>query len=245
MTWAPALGYVVAGGLLLVAIATRTDRRVLDLLGARGLRVAPGRPGPSQRAWILVGSVVGGSVAAVDLPTALVTAPVLALMGWRLPVFMAARATTAYRSRMAASAPDVLDVVAVAVTAGLSPRLALDRATDAVGGPLGVELRAIRRDVALGTSWRLGLREAAQRLGVSELRRLAIVIEQGQRLGAPVADRLRALARDVRADRRSHREERARRAPVAMLFPLVFLILPAFVLAAVVPALLVSLRGVA
>jgi hypothetical protein len=91
MTWAPALGYVVAGGLLLVAIATRTDRRVLDLLGARGLRVAPGRPGPSQRAWILVGSVVGGSVAAVDLPTALVTAPALALMGWRLPVFMAAR----------------------------------------------------------------------------------------------------------------------------------------------------------
>jgi tight adherence protein C len=245
MTWAPALGYVVAGGLLLAAIATRADRRVLDVLGAARTVGRPDRPGPSQRAWMLIGSVVGGSVAAVDLPTALVTAPVLALMGWRLPAFMAARATSAYRGRVAASAPDVLDVVAVAVTAGLSPRLALDRATDAVGGPLGAELRAIRRDVALGTSWRLGLREAAERLGISELRRLAIVIEQGQRLGAPVADRLRALARDVRADRRSHREERARRAPVAMLFPLVFLILPAFVLAAVVPAVLVALRGVA
>jgi tight adherence protein C len=244
MMWAPALGYVVAGGLLLGAIATRTDRRVLEVLGEARTVDHPGRPGPSPWVWILVGSVVGGSVAAVDVPTALVAGPTLALMGWRLPAFMAARATTAYRGRVAASAPEVLDVVAVAVTAGLSPRLALDRASDAVGEPLGAELKAIRRDVALGTSWRMGLREAAERLGVSELRRLAVVVEQGQRLGAPVADRLRALARDVRAERRSHREERARRAPVAMLFPLVFLILPAFVLAAVVPAVLVALRGV-
>jgi tight adherence protein C len=69
-------------------------------------------------------------------------------------------------------------------------------------------------------------------------------LEQGQRLGVPVAVRLRDLAREVRAERRSRREERARRAPVAMLFPLVFLILPAFVLAAVVPAVLVAVRGV-
>jgi tight adherence protein C len=244
MMWAPALGYVVAGVLLLAAVAKRTDRRVLEGLGEARTVDRPAGPGQSSRVWILVGSVVGGSVVAVDVPTALVAGPTLALMGWRLPAFMAARARRAYRDRMASSAPDVLDVVAVAVTAGLSPRLALDRATDAVGEPMGEELRAIRRDVVLGTSWRMGLRQVAERLGVSELRRLAIVIEQGQRLGAPIAGRLRALARDVRVERRSHREERARRAPVAMLFPLVFLILPAFILAAVVPAMLVALRGV-
>jgi acyl transferase domain-containing protein len=58
-----------------------------------------------------------------------------------------------------------------------------------------------------------------------------------------VAERLRALARDVRAERRSVQQERAHRAPVTMLFPLVFLILPAFVLAAVVPAVLVATDG--
>jgi tight adherence protein C len=83
----------------------------------------------------------------------------------------------------------------------------------------------------------------ADRTALPELRRLAVTLERSERLGTPVAGRLRDLAREVRAERAVRREERARRAPVAMLFPLVFLILPAFVVAAVVPALLVATSG--
>jgi tight adherence protein C len=87
------------------------------------------------------------------------------------------------------------------------------------------------------------IRRVAARTGLPELLRLAVTLERSERLGTPVAGRLRDLAREVRADRAARSEERARRAPVAMLFPLVFLILPAFVIAAVVPALLVATRG--
>jgi tight adherence protein C len=81
-------------------------------------------------------------------------------------------------------------------------------------------------------------------MDLRDMRRLAAALERGQRLGAPLADQLRRLARDVRDERRARAEERARRAPVLMLFPLVFLILPAFVLAAVIPAVVVATRGI-
>lgn len=245
MTWALAGALVLAACSLASAIRVSADRRVLELIGGRW----PGRGGASvrlgdPRLLALAGLVLGGSAALASPPTAMLTVPVLALAGYRLPGFIAARARTARQVEMAATVPDLLDIVAVSATAGLSPRLALDRSSEAVSGPIASELATIRHEVSLGGTWRSGLRDAADRLGLPELRRLAVVIEQGQRLGTPVSDRLRSLAREVRAERRARREERARRAPVVMLFPLVFLILPAFVLAAVVPAVLVAIRGV-
>jgi tight adherence protein C len=243
MTWLLAIGLVLSGWLLVGAATRRSDPRVLRVLAVDRESSPPRRPPVGPRALVAVGVVVGSSAAVVDPVTAVFAAAVLGLAGCRLPSFLAARAAARRRLEVSRSVPDLLDVVAVSVAAGLSPRLALER-TDSVPGPLGQELSAIRHDVALGGSWSKGLREVARRLNVAELRRLAVVLERGQRLGAPMADRLRDFSREVRAERRSRREERARRAPVAMLFPLVFLILPAFVLAAVVPAVLVAVRDV-
>ena len=163
--------------------------------------------------------------------------------GFILPDLRLAGRSRSLRERAAASVADLLDVVAVSVSAGLTPRLALERAPDALGGPLGAEVARARQAVALGTPWRAVVRRVADRTALPELRRLAVTLERSERLGTPVAGRLRDLAREVRAERAVRREERARRAPVAMLFPLVFLILPAFVVAAVVPALLVATSG--
>lgn len=154
----------------------------------------------------------------------------------------ARRARHAGGASLRASVPDLLDVLAISVTAGLSPHLALARAPDVLPGRLGSLLVAARQDVELGTQWRVALEHVATRYRVEELHRLARTLHRAERLGSPVSERLRELAADVRAERRTQREERARRAPVQMLFPLVFLILPAFVLGAVVPALLVATR---
>jgi tight adherence protein C len=174
----------------------------------------------------------------------LLMSAVLGAAGFAFPNFLLARRAAARRAEAATAAPDLLDAVAVCVTAGLSPRTALDRAGAVVRGPLTMELGEARRQVALGTSWRSALRGVAERTGLAELRRLSITLERSERLGSPVANQLRRLARDVRDERRLRDEERARRAPVAMLFPLVLCILPAFVLAAVVPAMLVAARDI-
>jgi Flp pilus assembly protein TadB len=187
--------------------------------------------------WVVL--VRGG---ALD-PTTIVGGALVITAGFLGPEFRMSRRSRSMRERAAASVADLLDLVAVSVTAGLTPRLALERAPDALGGPLGEEVARARQAVALGTPWRAVVRRVAERTGIPELRRLAVTLERSERLGTPVAERLRDLAREVRAERAARQEERARRAPVAMLFPLVFLILPAFVIAAVVPALLVATGG--
>lgn len=168
----------------------------------------------------------------------------LAIAGFRLPEFVLARRAAALRRSAVHEVPNLLDLVAICVTAGLSPPLALERAAVSARGPLRESLERARREVALGGSWRTALRDAADRLDLRDVRRLALALERGQRFGAPIADHLRRLAREVRNERTALAEERARRAPVLMLFPLVFLILPAFLLAAVIPAVVVATRGI-
>jgi tight adherence protein C len=227
----------------------------IPLQGARrGLEVRLQRAslGPVAADQIIGTKVVlcvgGGLIGLLAWPAGWVPAACAALSlawaGFRLPEFRLARRAATLRRRVADEVPSLLDLLAVCVTAGLSPTLALERAVQTTRGPLQDELARARREVALGGSWKGAVRDAADRLDVRDLRRLALALERGQRLGAPLAEQLRRLARDVRHERRSLAEERARRAPVLMLFPLVFLILPAFVLAAVIPAVIVAARGI-
>jgi tight adherence protein C len=196
----------------------------------------------------LVLFVTGGLVGLTAWPAgklvAVGAAVAMPCAGFRLPDFLLARRAHALRRHVAQEVPGLLDVVSVCVTAGLSPPMALERAAESVRGPLRQLLERARREVALGGSWRSALRDTADRLDLRDLRRLALGLERGQRLGAPLAEQLRRLARDVCDERRALAEERARRAPVLMLFPLVFLILPAFVLAAVIPAVVVATGGI-
>jgi tight adherence protein C len=272
VTWIVAAAYVVAGWILLSAMATRADPRVARTMAVLGGDSEPVRsrseaitqrlplrrsrdrltrlgvpPEAVERTIglkVLLGAVGALAGASAGAPLGLLEAPLLATAGFRLPEFLLARRAARVRARGAARVPDLLDVVAVCVTAGLTPRLALDRAAVSVGEPLRGELVRARREVALGASWRQALARVAERSGLEEVRRLSSALERSERLGTPVVGPLRELARAVRAERRAREEERARRAPVTMLFPLVFLILPAFVLAAVVPAVLVATRGV-
>jgi tight adherence protein C len=70
------------------------------------------------------------------------------------------------------------------------------------------------------------------------------VLTRTERLGTSLAEATSELAAGVRESRRLARTERARTAPVKMLFPLVFLVLPAFLLLTVVPVLLTTLQSI-
>ena len=84
----------------------------------------------------------------------------------------------------------------------------------------------------------------ANATGSVDLRRTMAVIRRTESLGASLVDATRELAATVRQARRAATLERARTAPVKMLFPLVFLILPAFLLLTVVPVLLTTVRSI-
>ncbi|MFI5046809.1 MAG: type II secretion system F family protein [Acidimicrobiia bacterium] len=131
--------------------------------------------------------------------------------------------------------PVALDLLGVAVDAGGTPFLAVE--TTARWGPptVAATCSAVRRACALGSTFERALDDAAG--AVPRLRSVADALLVSDRLGAPVAPALARLASEERTALRRRAEMHARRVPVRLLFPLVFLVLPAFVLLTVVPGL--------
>jgi tight adherence protein C len=184
-------------------------------------------------------AVIGGWAAG-----ATVLVPILVALAVRAPDMLLARLA---RRRVAAASREVplfLDLLAVATSAGLAPQLAFRTAATPLTGPLAQELETAITHVDLGGRWRDELGVVADRLALPDLRRAAAVLGRSESLGSSLADEVARLAADVRESRRARATERARTAPVKMLFPLVFLILPAFLLLTVVPVLLSTVRSI-
>jgi tight adherence protein C len=175
---------------------------------------------------------------------AVLAAPLVVLATLRAPVFLGARAD---RRRLAAIDRDVpllLDVLSLASFAGSPPPAALERAVSAIDGPLADELAAALEDVELGARWRDRLSSVSDELPIRDLRRAIAVLVRTEAIGASSTEPIAILAEDVRSARRAAASERARKAPVQMLFPLVFLVLPAFLLLTVVPVLVATLGSI-
>jgi hypothetical protein len=131
--------------------------------------------------------------------------------------------------------PVALDLLGVAVDAGCTPYLAAQTAAR-WGPPLIAERFTIAlRECALGTSFERSLADLAG--STPALRPMADALLTSDRLGAPVGPALARLAAEERTALRRAAEAHARKVPVRLLFPLVFLVLPAFVLLTVVPGL--------
>lgn len=234
-------------GRVLASLAAGVGRRVPGGRGDLGpLLAAAGSDGVD--ADTIVGSAVVSSVAGALTglllgPLLLVASPLLAWAGYRLPRTLLRARLRNRREAVSAALPDAADLLVLAVRAGLNIPLALRRTAGHVVGPLGEELRRAVRDVDLGAPLAEALAGLSLRCGGGEVEALASVLLGSERFGAPVASSLEAFARDLAARRRTAAEERARRAPVRMLVPLVFLILPAFILMTVVPLFLGAFRS--
>jgi pilus assembly protein TadC len=186
----------------------------------------------------LVGMLTGFALGAAAGPVALVAAPVGALLGFKLPHMLLSGAIRRRRDEVALALPDIIDLLAVCTQAGLNISLSLKRVAERAPGVLGHELRRTLEEVDLGVPRTNALQGLAQRVRSDDLDALVGVLLSAERFGTQVSVALEAFAREVRARRRRGAEEQARRAPVKILFPLVFLILPAFILLTVVPLLL-------
>ncbi|HEV7689038.1 MAG TPA: type II secretion system F family protein [Acidimicrobiia bacterium] len=131
------------------------------------------------------------------------------------------------------------DLLAVAVAAGLTPYLALELAARFVPEPVGGRLRAVM--AAAGDGRPLADVLDAESARTPPIRSVLALMVASERSGAPVGAALGRLAASTRAQSRRRAMARARTVPVRLLFPLVFLILPAFLLLTVAPVVLGTL----
>lgn len=151
------------------------------------------------------------------------------------------RRARAVEQAVAVELPVTVDLLAVAVGAGCTPYLAVDTAARWAPARLAAWLDDVRRACALGRGFADALDDLATR--VPPLQPLVDALLASDRFGAPVGDALLRLAAERRTALRRRAEARARTVPVRLLFPLIFLVLPAFGLLTVVPAVLVGIDG--
>ncbi|HEX5951048.1 MAG TPA: type II secretion system F family protein [Actinomycetota bacterium] len=232
------------------ALARRlgTHPLLVRLAGGDRLRARIDASGVDRSFETVVGTkalvAVAAAVSGLGLTRSILVSLALGFVAFRAPDLRLARAARRRRARADRELPVFLDLLAAAAVAGLSGQLAARRATEATEGPLADELAMAFRRVDLGGRWRDELETAADHLGLPDLRRAATILTRSDAIGSSLAEAVSELARDSREARRAAVAERARKAPVKMLFPLVFLVLPAFLLLTVVPVLVTTLQSI-
>ncbi len=132
--------------------------------------------------------------------------------------------------------PDVLDLLTVSIEAGLAMEGALQRVSQRESGPLQVEIRRTLNEIALGRRRSEALTAMAQRTEVPPLQTLVSAINQAERTGLQMGPVMRAQSEQIRVRRRQRAEEKAMKAPVKMLFPLVAFIFPSMFIVIIGPA---------
>lgn len=140
--------------------------------------------------------------------------------------------------RVEAAVPDASELLALAVGAGESVPAALDRVASLSHSDLGDELARAVADIRLGAPSVRALTDLAARNDSPALSRLCQTLSTAIGRGSPLAAVLHDQARDIREASRQRLMEEGGKREIAMLFPVVFLILPVTVLFALYPGLM-------
>ncbi len=167
---------------------------------------------------------------------AALAAGILAALGWLVPEMMMQAKKKDREKRIWKALPDVLDLLTVSIEAGLGFDAALAKVVERKSGPLGEELGLLLQEIRVGKPRKEALREVSERVRVDDVSSFIASVIQADQLGVSMANILRIQAAQVRAKRRQMAEEAGMKAPIKMLFPLVFFIFPTLFVVLLGPA---------
>jgi len=198
---------------------------VRDYLGIKGL-LAIGLPAGAV--------MLAGLARTAPSPFLLIA---LVGLGFRLPDFMLSRKIKRRQNLVQRALPDTLDLLTICVEAGLGFDAAIGRVVEKRDDELSHEFGRVLTEMRMGRSRREALRSATERTDVQDVNTFVSAIIQSEQLGVSISKVLLTQSAQMRVRRRQRAEEAAHKAPIKMLFPMVFLIFPALFVVILGPAL--------
>jgi len=211
---------LVAAGLYSLTPRKFAGYRILSSIGV-----------PAFFIWLLAGS-------GLSLPLVLIAAVALVAAGWMGPISLVRNRAKRRLTQIDYQLPELIDLLVVTIEAGVGFTGSLRIAGERISGPLGEELGLARQEQTMGLSANEALANMMERADTPGMRSFVRSVLQGERLGVSIGQILRNVAGDMRKRRRAIAEERAQKAPVKILFPLVFMIFPAMFVVILGPAVI-------
>lgn len=132
--------------------------------------------------------------------------------------------------------PDVLDLLTVSVEAGLGFDAALLKVVEKKRGVLAQEFLRVLQEIKMGRPRREALRELGRRNEVEDLSNVVASLVQADQLGISIGGVLRNQSVQIRQKQRQRAEEKAQKAPVKIMIPLVFFVFPSVFIVILGPA---------
>jgi len=151
----------------------------------------------------------------------------LTAAGAHLPSYQLRAAVKKRKTEIQKALPDLLDMLATTVQAGLAFNAALGYAQEVAVGPLGDEIKAVLSEIRLGRSRADALKSMASRVHQEQLSTTVTAIVQAERLGSNLANVLEELSEETRSRRMNRAEEIANLMPTKMVIPMALFMLPA------------------
>ena len=158
--------------------------------------------------------------------------------GYILPQFILSRKVRARQEEILLTLPFAIDILSISVEAGMGFDAALGYTMRKLQGPLAEEFGRTLNEIRLGKPRLEALEDLGNRAGVEDLKVFITAVVHSSWLGGSITNTLRIQADSIRVRRRQRAQEQAMKAPVKMVFPLVFFIFPALGIVILGPALL-------
>jgi tight adherence protein C len=186
-------------------------------------------------AFKIIGAIVGlvvGLLVAPVLPfkgfvPSVIVAVFFAFTGYTFPSAGLASKASKRQKEIRKALPDTMDLLTISVEAGLGFDAALAQVVKNVPGPLSEEIARMLQEMQIGVSRTEALRHVNDRTEVPELDGFVLSMIQADKYGVGVAKVLRAQSTELRQKRRQRAEEVAQKVPLKLLFPMIFMVLPA------------------
>ena len=153
-------------------------------------------------------------------------------LGFYLPKYVLQKKVSARRQRITWALPDTMDLLVVAVEAGLSLNAALNRIGEELKGlhrDMHDEIDLVNLEIRVGRSREEALRNLAERTGVDDIRSFVALLIQADRYGSSIAKAVRVFAGSLRTKRRQRAEQASQKAALKLIFPLTLFLFPVII----------------
>lgn len=139
------------------------------------------------------------------------------------------------------SFPNALDLLQVAIEAGLGFDAAMIRVSHELGDvapEIAQEFMMLQLEIQAGKERQAAFMDMAERTGLEEMNAFANVILQANQFGTSVSSALHTFANDMRLDRELRAQEKANRLPVQMSGVMAICMMPVLLMICLTPMLI-------